>query len=176
VPDPTQPVPGPTRQQVAETWAERARSATTEILDPEEVARIRQAGPGHRAAGQALSLLADSHEALRALLSARPSRCGFMSLGRQCQLPSVHDGEDHKLDLTEPARPSPTDDDLSAEIAEFWAAFTVGENVLRDIVTAAAGMSDGANPTAAGRFADALARELDARGLEIRARPTGGTT
>jgi hypothetical protein len=67
---------------------------------------------------------------------------------------------------------------LTAEIERLRAQQgPVSDDVIRDLVAAAAGLSEGANPTAAGRFADALRRELAARGLEITpAHPTGGTT
>jgi hypothetical protein len=53
----------------------------------------------------------------------------------------------------------------------------VEQTVLRDAVAAAAGLSPGANPTAAGRLADALRAELTRLGLEIvYVHPPGGTT
>jgi hypothetical protein len=105
VPDPTQPVPGPTREQIRAVIAAEYVGASAQRSNRGRIDRTT--------------------DAVMALV---------------------------------PARPSPVSDD-----------------VIRDLVAAAAGLSEGANPTAAGRFADALRRELAARRLEITpAHPTGG--
>ncbi len=135
MPDPTQPVPGPTREQTITYTNWRGETAQRRIV-PErlwygvtewhpEPGWLLDATDLDKRERRVFALSGFDTDTTLALLPARPSRCGFMSLGRQCQLPPVHDGEDHKLDLTEPARPSPTDDDRVAELlagADEWHA------------------------------------------------------
>jgi hypothetical protein len=118
-----QPAPGPTREQTVTYTNWRGERAERRIIPARlwygvtewhpEPGWLLDATDLDKRERRTFALSGFDNTTTLALLPARPSRCGFMSLGRQCQLPPVHDGEDHKLDLTEPARPSPTDDDLS---------------------------------------------------------------
>jgi hypothetical protein len=138
-----------------EAWAARVRSATTEILAPDVVANLSR-----RQSMEPRNIrdLCASHEALR-------------------EMAGQHDqtGADHMEQMWQHAQRA---DAAEAEVVRLRAhQEPASDDVIRDLVAAAAGLSPGANPTAAGRFADALRSELNRLGLEIvHVHPPGGTT
>jgi hypothetical protein len=173
VDDLTQPVPGPTREQIASV----IENAIYRLLDEE-------GGLDHVAMPVTASAITD---AVLALLPARPSPTDLdrsTAAGDNMIWQNLLDRVGAWAETVYPKTPAPWAllGDLvdyarrqRAEIERLGAQRgPVSDDVIRDLVAAAAGLTEGANPTAAGRFADALRRELTARRLEITpAHPTG---